>query len=91
MAPELFTRYDENQINEKSDLWSLGVLLYFLRFSELPFDSELYKTYKIFPDPQDHLLQDLISKLLVIEPNKRMSWDEYFNHMIMGINMKENL
>lgn len=85
MAPELFTRFDEDQINDKCDLWSLGVLLYFLRFSELPFDSELYKTYKILPDPKDPLLQDLITKLLVIEPNKRMSWDAYFKHRFFEV------
>ena len=85
MAPELFTRFDDDQINDKCDLWSLGVLLYFLRFSELPFDSELYKTYKILPDPKDPLLQDLITKLLVIEPNKRMSWDAYFKHRFFEV------
>ena len=61
MAPELFTSNEKIiRLNEKVDLWSLGVLLYFLRFNELPFESELYKTYKIFPDPQDPLLKDLI-------------------------------
>ena len=46
MAPELFTSDGRSiKISDKADLWSLGVLLYFLRFSELPFDSELYKTY----------------------------------------------
>jgi serine/threonine protein kinase len=81
MAPELFNSNEEHvKINDKCDLWSLGVLLYFLRFNELPFESELYKTYKILPDPQDPLLKDLINKLLIIEPSKRISWDEYFGH-----------
>ena len=85
MAPELFTPGEELKISDKADLWSLGILLYFLRFSELPFDNELYKTYKILPDPQDPKLKDLINKLLVIEPNKRMSWDEYFSHKFFEV------
>ena len=90
MAPELFNSNKEKiEINEKCDLWCLGVLLYFLRFNELPFESELYKAYKIFRDPQDPLLKDLINKLIVKEPSKRISWDEYFNHKFFEIPKKE--
>ena len=90
MAPELFNSNNGTvKINDRADLWSLGVLLYFLRFSQLPFDSELYKTYKILPDPQDPLLRDLINRLLVIEPNKRLSWDEYFEHKFFSTSEKE--
>ena len=86
MAPELFQSNEEKVIiNEKCDLWSLGVLLYFLRFNELPLESELYKTYKIFPDPQDPFLKDLINKLIVEEPSRRLSWDEYFEHPFFKI------
>ena len=86
MAPELFTPTDKHiKINDKADLWSLGVLLYFLRFNELPFESELYRTYKILPDPKDPLLKDLINKLLVQEPHNRISWNDYFNHKFFEI------
>ena len=76
MAPELFI----SDINDKSDLYSLGILLYFLRFNELPSENELYKTYGYLPDPQDPALKDLLDKLILKDPNKRMSWDEYFSH-----------
>jgi hypothetical protein len=86
MAPELFTSNEKNILfSDKVDLWSLGVLLYFLRFNELPFESELYKTYKIFPDPQDPLLKDLINKLLVFDPNKRMTWKDYIHHKFFDV------
>ena len=92
MAPELFmTNKKYGEINEKADLWSLGVLLYFLRFNELPFESELYRAYKILPDPQDPLLKDLINKLLVIEQEKRISWDEYFKHKFFEIPENEEM
>ena len=31
-------------------------------------------------DPKDKNLKDLLSKLLVSNPEKRISWEEYFNH-----------
>ena len=82
MAPEVFKLTDEEDqsIIDKADLWSMGVLLYFLRFNELPFESELYKIYKIIPDAKDPLLTDLINKLLVIDVNDRISWNDYFGH-----------
>ena len=63
--------------------------MYFLRFNELPFDSELYKAYKVFPDPKDPLLKDLINKLIVFDPNKRITWQEYFKHKFFEISEDE--
>ena len=91
IAPEIFKLKDEEEKNniDKADLWSLGVLLYFLRFCELPFDNELYKIYKIIPDAKDPLLTDLLNKLLVLEPNERISWKDYFNHKFFEITEDE--
>ena len=84
-APEIL---EGNKYNEKSDLWSLGILIYFLKFREYPFkgksktdilknikenENELKKSNN--PD-----LNDLIEKLLAIDPEKRITWEEYFNH-----------
>ena len=91
MAPEIFKLKEEDEQNniEKADLWSLGVLLYFLRFCELPFDNDLYKIYKVIPDTKDPLLTDLLNKLLVLEPNERISWNDYFNHKFFEITEDE--
>ena len=33
-----------------------------------------------FIPKKDSLLKDLLSKMLVEDPEKRISWEEYFNH-----------
>ena len=84
-APEIL---EGNKYNEKSDLWSLGILIYFLKFKEYPFkgksktdilkkiiekENEIKKSNN--PD-----LNDLIEKLLAIDPDQRITWEQYFNH-----------
>ena len=84
MAPEIMMN---KQYNEKADLWSLGVLIYQLHFKSLPYVgfNEKQILFKIntkvpFKQAEDPVLRDLINKLLVPDPNLRMSWDEYFEH-----------
>ena len=84
MAPEIM----KNQgYNEKADLWSVGVILYQLHFKDLPYhgldeDSILkqIKNKTPYKQPENPELRDLINKLLVEDPEKRLSWEEYFNH-----------
>ena len=71
--------------NRKSNLWSIGLILYYLYFNQLPFiDNEDYLNPNnkiILKKTHLKLLDDLISKLLIKNPNERISWDEYFNHL----------
>jgi serine/threonine protein kinase len=84
---------------EKTDLWSIGILIYFMHFKEFPFDypssfdslSE-NQIKKIFDrnkkkNSTDNKLDDLINKLLKYNPEKRITWNEYFNHRFFN---KEN-
>ena len=86
----------ENQENEKynskCDLWSIGVILYELLFKKSPYlgstQIAILKNIniknkskdKFFENCEDKNLNDLIRKLLEEDPNKRINWEEYFNH-----------
>ena len=85
-APEILKR---EEYNEECDLWSLGVIIYVLAFKENPFngdnEAEVLKQIEKFEhnfkkrtDNAD--LDDLLRKLLVIDPKNRITWNQYFNH-----------
>lgn len=84
-APELL-RGDE--YNYKVDLWSLGVILYRLYFNKFPFQgttqvsiyNQIMKKTNLEKCGENEYFDDLIGKLLETNPNKRIAWDEYFNH-----------
>ncbi len=86
MAPEVLK---DEPYNNKCDLWSLGVIIYQLCFKELPYKGEnsyalsnviKNKGQKHFKKTDDPNLNDLIRKLLVANPSKRLNWKEYFEH-----------
>ena len=84
MAPEIMKGLP---YNSEADLWSVGVLIYQLHFNQLPYKGKNEKEIldgilkKVpYTQPEDFFLKDLINKLLVEDPNKRFTWEEYFNH-----------
>ena len=89
MAPEIFFN---NQYDRRADLWSIGVMMYYMCFKDFPFDikknmNKLPKNQiiKIFnkkkkKDANDKLLDDLLNKLLTYDPAKRIAWNEYLIH-----------
>ena len=94
-APEI--KYEEdNKYNNKADLFSIGVIMYVLYFNEFPFKfSEIngkiqYRNKKL-KDCEDKILDDLINKLLIIDPEKRISWEEYFNHLFFKGNQENEV
>ena len=85
LAPEIL---GQDKYNEKCDLWSLGIILYVLSFKEYLYngDTGIEILNKIKNSGQNKLkktknqkLDDLILKLLVEYPNKRISWNQYFS------------
>ena len=90
MAPEIMM---DIAYNEKSDLWSIGIMMYQLHFREIPYnginEQEILRKIKYnMPrkQPDDPQFRDLLNKLLVMDPKKRISWDDYFNHPFFNNN-----
>ena len=86
MAPEILE--GQTYYTYKCDLWSLGIVIYELFFKERPYmgqneiallaNIKLKKNNKL-KDTGDASLNDLIKQLLEYDPEKRMTWDDYFN------------
>ena len=90
MAPEILKNEGENkEYSDKCDLWSIGVIIYQLFFKRYPYYGEIGNAIlnkiknqgqKVLKKTGYFKLDDLISKLLIEDPTKRISWNEYFNH-----------
>ena len=94
MAPEILE--GQTYYTYKCDLWSLGIVIYELFFKEKPFMGQneiaLLANIKLkknnnLKDTGDASLNDLIKQLLEYDPNKRMTWDDYFNHSFFNNNI----
>ena len=82
MAPEVYTK----KYKSNCDLYSIGVLICDLYYSEneeekknILFNNKNGEKFDLPKD--DELIKDLIKKTIQIDPKKRISWDEYFNHV----------
>ena len=92
-APEV-----ENGIySNKCDLYSLGVILYMLKTGENIFEGKndfermtCKMNGKIKKIKDDDKLNDLICRLVVNDPHKRIEWEDYFNHPFFKVNDDEN-
>ena len=101
VSPEMLKKYP---YNEKVDIWGIGVLIFELVFGYAPFASNFnedrynnIKAGKInwpnnLSDEYNDLL-DLISKILKINPNDRISLEDIENHIWLKdtyLKMKKN-
>ncbi len=78
---------EENWYSEKVDIWSLGVLTYEFLVGEAPFEDTPVMTQRriargemTIPPFISAEARDLIKKLLVLDPEKRMSLEEVETH-----------
>ena len=99
MSPELLNR---ESYSSKSDLWSVGVILYELITGNPPFlakniqtlvqkvnteQIDISKIYQTYTHISHDCL-DLLGKLLNTDKNNRLEWNDYFNHKWFSTNMK---
>lgn len=87
MAPEII---NNKKYNIKSDLWSVGIILYEIIYNNHPLGEpiniidlmEKMKSKKIVYPQTDvsHICIELLQNLLEIDINKRIEWIDFFNH-----------
>ena len=84
LPPELLK--GENKSNN-SDIWSLGIIIYYICFKEYPFTginefqimNNIELNNKLNKINDEHL-DDLVNKMLKVNVKDRISWDNYFKH-----------
>jgi serine/threonine protein kinase len=87
MAPEIIQK---KPYSIKSDLWSVGVILYQMLYAKLPYFSkniikliaEINRKPVLFESPfivSDECIQ-LMKELLKKDPSDRIGWHDFFNH-----------
>jgi calcium/calmodulin-dependent protein kinase I len=93
VAPEVLT---SKSYSSQVDLWSVGVIVYVLLCGFPPFygenDAQMFKkikagSYKFLSpywDPISADAKDFVSKLLVVDPTKRMTAAEALDHRWLG-------
>eukprot|EP01103_Thecamoeba_quadrilineata_P017453 TRINITY_DN6202_c0_g1_i1.p1 TRINITY_DN6202_c0_g1~~TRINITY_DN6202_c0_g1_i1.p1 ORF type:complete len:528 (+),score=94.12 TRINITY_DN6202_c0_g1_i1:47-1585(+) len=88
MAPEIFAK--DSSYDNKSDLWSMGVIIYQILTGKLPYEdnAKSLPIDYVFKVPEDlHLslnARQLISSLLCADPKKRSTWQDFFGHAFVS-------
>ncbi|KAF9930980.1 hypothetical protein BGZ67_005549 [Mortierella alpina] len=99
MAPEL-CRHDHGEVSGRAtDIWSMGVTLYCIRYGYLPYVSEsILEMHKVIreeeytiPPEDDQRFVDLIKRLLEKDPVKRITIEQLRNDPWLTNDGKEPL
>lgn len=88
MAPEIILK---QKYDARADLWSIGVILYECLFGKAPYSSrsmeelldKVKSLQKIEIPPNTKIsseCEDLLTRLLQHDPDKRITFEDFFNH-----------
>ena len=86
MAPETL---EKDIFSLKSDIWSLGIIIYYMFHKEYPFKGKRESQYlnninekknTKLKSTGNEILDDLIKKMLTFEEKNRINWTQYFEH-----------
>ena len=94
LSPEILK---SGKINDKSGIWNLGIIIYFILNKEYPYNGEnkqlilkdIFSEKKLKLSENKHL-NDLMNKMLKTNINERISWEEYLNHPFFKENNQFN-
>ncbi|KAL3228945.1 Serine/threonine-protein kinase AKL1 [Nakaseomyces bracarensis] len=91
-APEMIDLYRYIPINEKSDIWALGIFLYKLLFYRTPFETTgqfaiLHSKYEFPPNNYSSKLINLIIIMLSENPNLRPNIYQVLSHICSIMNI----
>jgi serine/threonine-protein kinase ULK2 len=98
MAPEIL---NGDKYDNKADIWSVGTVFYELLFGKPPFVAsniidllKNIKSKKLEMDLRINAIsttcQDVLRRMLIVDPKERISWEELFQHQI-NFYQEENL
>ena len=86
MAPEIL-KNEKEIINEKCDIWSLGILIYYMLFKEYPYNGkgeyqilEEISSNKKLKLSENEELNDLLFKMLKVKVNERIFQFDLIQH-----------
>ena len=87
LAPEIL---EKGLYNAKSDMWSLGCLIYELLTLNIYFLDKLKNETQKINSEYNYKWQELINKLLQINSNKRLNIDQVYNILEKDIDINRN-
>lgn len=98
IAPELYTAPEKSEFNSKIDVFSIGVIFYFLQFGRYPleFDKTQPNFFRLqsyseqVMEENDFLAYDLLQKMLFYEQKNRLGVKECLKHPYFSSKMEED-
>ena len=92
-APEVFKARERFEYNKQADIWSIGVMFHEMVYGKRPYEGDINQLLNIiekepYKAPQGLSIskdtKDLLIKMLVTNPRKRIKIEEVFQHQLFS-------